>query len=108
MSRFDCLHPVLIDLKAQHKAEIDALQAKLEAVEFRVEMLEVASQRKNELFHMVQAQAAKLAEALEGTIEELFSVLGNINRGRCHFDGDRFHERLTLGRKVLAAYKERK
>ena len=33
MSRFDCLHPVLIDLKAQHKAEIDALQAKLEAAE---------------------------------------------------------------------------
>ena len=33
MNRFDFLHPVLIDLKAKHKAEIDALQAKLEAAE---------------------------------------------------------------------------
>ena len=33
MSRFDFLHPVLIDLKAKHQAEIDALKAKLEAAE---------------------------------------------------------------------------
>ena len=32
MSRFDFLHPVLIDLKAKHKAEIDALKARLESL----------------------------------------------------------------------------
>ena len=58
MSRFDFLHPVLIDLEAKHKAEIDALQAKLEAAERE-------SIDNNGWAMAYHAKAAKLAEALE-------------------------------------------
>lgn len=39
---------------------------------------------------------AELVDALKGTMQELHSILNDINEDRIPHDGDEFHERLAL------------
>ena len=69
MIRLYSLHPVLVDLKAKHKAEIDELKAKLEAAEQKLKDEEEGheaweQERLREGATMLR-QNRKLAEALE-------------------------------------------
>ena len=83
MNRFDFLHPVLVDLKAKHKAEIDDLQAKLEASRDLVYLLAIK-------LEAAKDQTAKLAEALEQTI-----------------DASDQYEANAIARKALSSYRGR-
>lgn len=55
----------------------------------------------------LEEQNTMLVEALEGLVAEMNDVLDSIENEKVHFDGDDFHERLTLANKALAAVKEK-